>query len=68
VAARALGHESAAAVEPDLDFLDAGFNSLSAVEFRNALNRITGLSLPAALVYDYPTPNAVVEFLESELV
>ncbi|MGW2388655.1 type I polyketide synthase [Streptomyces lydicamycinicus] len=67
VAARALGHESAAAVEPDLDFLDAGFNSLSAVEFRNALNRITGLSLPAALVYDYPTPNAVVEFLESEL-
>ena len=67
VAARALGHESAAAVEPDLDFLDAGFNSLSAVEFRNALNRITGLSLPAALVYDYPTPHAVVEFLESEL-
>ncbi|WP_435603647.1 type I polyketide synthase [Streptomyces sp. bgisy130] len=67
VAARALGHESASAVEPDLDFLDAGFNSLSAVEFRNALNRITGLSLPAALVYDYPTPNAVVEFLESEL-
>ncbi|WP_412126808.1 type I polyketide synthase [Streptomyces tubercidicus] len=67
VAARALGHESAEAVEPDLDFLDAGFNSLSAVEFRNALNRITGLSLPAALVYDYPTPHAVVEFLESEL-
>ncbi|WP_425578363.1 type I polyketide synthase [Streptomyces albiaxialis] len=67
VAARALGHESAAAVEPDLDFLDAGFNSLSAVEFRNALNSITGLSLPAALVYDYPTPQDVVEFLESEL-
>jgi NADPH:quinone reductase-like Zn-dependent oxidoreductase/acyl carrier protein len=65
-AATVLGH-STADINAERAFQDLGFDSLSAVELRNRLKTATGLTLSPTLIFDYPTPAALAEHLDTQL-
>ncbi|MFF5587887.1 type I polyketide synthase [Streptomyces hygroscopicus] len=66
--AAALGHTTPETVNTRQPFKELGFDSLMAVDLRNRLTAETGLRLSATLVFDYPTPMALVGHLRDEIL
>ncbi|MFC7994316.1 SDR family NAD(P)-dependent oxidoreductase [Streptomyces pilosus] len=66
-AARVLGYDRDE-VEPGRAFKDIGFDSMTAVDYRQRLSAALGLDLPATLIFDHATPTALARHLRSELL
>jgi acyl carrier protein len=63
--AAVLGLATPAQLDVSRPVKELGFDSVASVELRNLLNQATGLVLPASLVFDHPTAEALVTYLHS---
>ena len=57
-----------AAIGDDEPLMSAGLDSLGSVEFVNVLSQKLGLQMSSTLVFDYPSVNAVTEFLTAQML
>lgn len=48
--------------------MSAGLDSLGSVEFANVLSQKLGMQMPGTLVFDYPSVNAVTEYLTAQML
>jgi pimeloyl-ACP methyl ester carboxylesterase/acyl carrier protein len=66
-AAVALGHASAADVDPDLVVQELGLDSLGTVELRNRVAASTGVQVPMLALADHPTLSGVAGYVLAQL-
>ena len=55
-------------VSAEAPLMTAGLDSLGAVELRKELATLSGLELPATLIFDYPSAEGIAEFLASQAI
>ncbi|MER6175939.1 type I polyketide synthase [Streptosporangium sp. NPDC001681] len=67
-AAAVLGHSDPSVVDPNREFLQSGFDSLSAMELRNRLNQVTGLKLASMAVFESRTPARLADLVRRAMV
>jgi NADPH:quinone reductase-like Zn-dependent oxidoreductase/acyl carrier protein len=65
--AAVLAHVDPVALDTESTFKDLGIDSLTALELRNTLATQTGLTLPATVVFDHPTPAALAKHLHTQM-
>ena len=63
LARRVLGLPSGEVIDARLPFTELGVDSLMAVELRNGIGTATGEDMPATLLFDHPTPDALADHL-----
>ncbi|WP_443098172.1 type I polyketide synthase [Actinoalloteichus sp. AHMU CJ021] len=66
-AATVLGYSDPAEITTDRQFLELGFDSLTALELRDRLGGATGQRLSTTLVFDHPTPTLLARHLRALL-
>jgi NADPH:quinone reductase-like Zn-dependent oxidoreductase len=67
-ASRALGATSGRSLDPLRPLHELGLDSLTSVELRNALATSLGCSLPATLLFDYPTIESLAHYLAKNVL
>ncbi|MEU9191468.1 thioesterase domain-containing protein, partial [Streptomyces sp. NPDC048484] len=65
-AAEVLGHSSSDNIDPQRNFLESGFDSLTAMQLRNILNESVGLRLPPMVVFDNKNPAELARYIRSK--
>jgi acyl carrier protein len=61
--ASALGQKQKRAIDPRQGFRDMGLDSLMAVDLRQRVRKLTGLTIPVSLAFDYPNLDALTDGL-----
>ncbi len=54
-------------ISSEAPLMTAGLDSLGAVGLRKELATLSGLDLPATLIFDYPSAEGIAEFLASQI-
>jgi acyl carrier protein len=65
--AAVLGLEGLSPAQIPVSFAELGMNSLMAVELRNRLEANTGCRLPTVAIFNYPTADALTDYLGDAL-
>ena len=67
-AAVVLGLRTPDLVDPARSLFNIGMDSLMAIELKSRLERAVAAPLPSALAFNYPSVNALVDFLDTTIV